>query len=119
MHMFYYGDRLARCLVQYTKTNPVLIYISLKKLQNKYPNAIECQVIDNSNTTSSSCDNGAKLEVIIVTSEFDNISNIKRHREIQNLLKEKGLFDNIHALQIKAWTVEQYSRMERKVVYEV
>ncbi len=95
-----------------------MLCISYIKLQNKYPNAVECQVIDNSNTTSS-CDSGAKLEVIIVTSEFDNISNIKRHREIQNLLKEKGLFDNIHALQIKAWTVDQYSRMERKVVYEV
>ena len=35
---------------------------------------------------------------------------IKRHREVQNHLKEKGLFEEIHALQIKAWTGEQWEK---------
>jgi stress-induced morphogen len=34
---------------------------------------------------------------------------IKRHREINNLMKEKGLWEELHALQVKAWTGVQWA----------
>jgi hypothetical protein len=52
----------------------------------KYPNAIECSIIDH----SDGC--GAKLELTIVTDDFDGVLLLKRHREINNLMKEKGLW---------------------------
>mmetsp|Transcript_22072 Transcript_22072/g.48091 ORF Transcript_22072/g.48091 Transcript_22072/m.48091 type:complete len:88 (-) Transcript_22072:98-361(-) len=52
---------------------------------------------------------GAKLEVIIVSEEFNGVPLIQRHRKVQALLKEDRLMDEaIHALTIKAWTPEQW-----------
>ena len=52
---------------------------------------------------------GAKLELIIVSSDFEKVPLIQRHRKVQALLKEDGLMDEkIHALTIKAWTPEQW-----------
>ena len=74
------------------------------KIKELYPNAIECSIIDH----SDGC--GAKLELTVVSDSFDGMMLLKRHREIQNHLKEKGLFDEIHALQIKAWTGSQWEK---------
>ena len=46
----------------------------------------------------------------MVSDSFDGMMLLKRHRAIQNHLKEKGLFDEIHALQIKAWTPAQWEK---------
>lgn len=75
-----------------------------KKVKQQYPNAIECSIVDH----SDGC--GAKLELTVVSDSFDGMMLLKRHREIQNHLKEKGLFDEIHALQIKAWTPSQWEK---------
>lgn len=75
-----------------------------EEVQKQYPNAIECSIID----LSDGC--GAKLELTIVSDTFSGMPLIKRHREVQNNLKEKGLFEEIHALQIKAWTGEQWEK---------
>lgn len=74
------------------------------QVQRQYPNALECKIID----LSDGC--GAKLELTIVSNTFEGMPLIKRHREVQNHLKEKGLFEEIHALQIKAWTGEQWEK---------
>ncbi len=74
------------------------------KVKQQYPNAIECSIIDH----SDGC--GAKLELTVVSDSFEGMMLLKRHREIQNHLKEKGLFDEIHALQIKAWTPTQWEK---------
>eukprot|EP00581_Thalassiosira_minuscula_P023396 CAMPEP_0184412714 /NCGR_PEP_ID=MMETSP0738-20130409/6675_1 /TAXON_ID=385413 /ORGANISM="Thalassiosira miniscula, Strain CCMP1093" /LENGTH=92 /DNA_ID=CAMNT_0026771287 /DNA_START=24 /DNA_END=302 /DNA_ORIENTATION=+ len=73
-------------------------------VQTQYPNALECSIVDN----SDGC--GAKLELTVVSNTFEGMGLLKRHREIQNHLKEKGLFEEIHALQIKAWTGEQWEK---------
>lgn len=73
-----------------------------KKVQKQYPNALECKIIDH----SDGC--GAKLELTVVSDTFEGMPLLARHREVQNKLKEKGLFEEIHALQIKAWTGKQW-----------
>lgn len=58
--------------------------------------------------TDGAC-SGAKLEVIIVSEDFEGVPLIQRHRKVQALLKEGGLMDEaIHALTIKAWTPDQW-----------
>mmetsp|Transcript_9456 Transcript_9456/g.21047 ORF Transcript_9456/g.21047 Transcript_9456/m.21047 type:complete len:91 (-) Transcript_9456:1265-1537(-) len=74
----------------------------VEEVNAKYPNAIECSIVDH----SDGC--GAKLELTIVTDDFDGVLLLKRHREINNLMKEKGLWDELHALQINAWTGKQW-----------
>jgi len=76
----------------------------LAEVKEQYPNAIECSIVDH----SDGC--GAKLELTVVSESFEGMMLLKRHREIQNHLKEKGLFDEIHALQIKAWTPSQWEK---------
>ena len=75
--------------------------------QKRYPDAVECSVVDH----SDGC--GAKLELTIVSDAFEGTPLIKRHREVQNNLKEVGLFEEIHALQIKAWTAEQWEKKKK------
>ena len=38
---------------------------------------------------------------------------LKRHREINNLMKEKGLWEELHALQICAWTEKQWEEKKK------
>ena len=93
------------CQLIFSTASDIIIYIlCLIQVQRQYPNALECKIID----LSDGC--GAKLELTIVSNTFEGMPLIKRHREVQNHLKEKGLFEEIHALQIKAWTGEQWEK---------
>lgn len=52
---------------------------------------------------------GAKLELYVVSNKFSNMKLLERHRLVNDVVKEAGLFDHaIHALTIKAWTPEDY-----------
>jgi len=73
-------------------------------VKQHYPDAAECSIVDESN----GC--GARLNLTVVDDSFAGVPLLKRHRAIQNVLKEKGLFDEIHALQLKAWTVAQWEK---------
>ncbi|KAL9178961.1 hypothetical protein ACHAXT_011934 [Thalassiosira profunda] len=75
-----------------------------EEVQRHYPNALECSIVDH----SDGC--GAKLELTIVSDTFEGMPLLKRHREVQNHLREKGMFEEIHALQIKAWTGAQWEK---------
>ena len=74
------------------------------KVKQQYPDAAECSIVDESN----GC--GARLNLTVVSDSFVGMPLLKRHRTIQNLLKENGLFEEIHALQIKAWTIGKFTR---------
>ena len=63
--------------------------------------------IDVVDFTDGAC-SGAKLELTIVSEDFDKVPLIQRHRKVQALLKTDGLMDKIHVLTIKAWTPEQW-----------
>lgn len=54
----------------------------------------------------SSCDGGYKLELIVVSPKFDGVPLLKRHRMVNDLLKEE--MNRIHALTMKTWTPAQY-----------
>ena len=80
-------------------------------MQNKYPDATICNIDDHTDG-GGSC--GAKFELTIVTNAFVGMPPLKRHREIQTHLIERGIFDEIHALQIKAWTGDQWEKKKKK-----
>jgi BolA family transcriptional regulator, general stress-responsive regulator len=61
-------------------------------------------VVDNS--IGHQCDNGAKLVVTVVTDAFEGVPVLKRHRQINDLLKDE--MSHIHALSLNTWTVAQY-----------
>ena len=68
------------------------------------PDVVE--VLDNSDGL---CDGGAKLEVLVVASPaFDGMPLLKRHRLVNDCLKQQGLMSQIHALSLKTYTVAQY-----------
>lgn len=49
---------------------------------------------------------GAKLQLTVVSSVFDGLPLLKRHRKVNEVLTD--LMPQIHAVTIKAWTPEQY-----------
>lgn len=54
---------------------------------------------------------GAKLRLTVVSDNFDKVPLLQRHRRVQKVLDEAGFgMDQVHALTIKAWTVEQYKK---------
>jgi stress-induced morphogen len=67
-------------------------------------------LVDVVDTTSGhSCDGGAKLIVTIVTDAFDGVPLIKRHRQINDMVKDDFMTTGlIHALTLNTWTVAQY-----------
>ena len=87
---------------------PYLTIISISynwpQVKKQYPNALECSIVDH----SDGC--GAKLELSIVSNTFEGMPLLKRHREVNNVLKEKGLWEELHALQVVAWTEEQWEK---------
>mmetsp|Transcript_10550 Transcript_10550/g.22512 ORF Transcript_10550/g.22512 Transcript_10550/m.22512 type:complete len:95 (-) Transcript_10550:257-541(-) len=76
----------------------------IEQVKKQYPDAIECSIIDH----SDGC--GAKLELTIVSDTFRGMPLLKRHRQVNSLLKEKGLWEELHALQVVAWTGEQWEK---------
>lgn len=49
---------------------------------------------------------GAKIELVVVSTKFDGVPLIKRHRMVNDCLKD--LMPQIHALTMKTMTPEQY-----------
>jgi len=56
--------------------------------------------------TDGSCDGNAKLELIVVSDQFEGVPLLQRHRKVNTALEE--YMPQIHALTIKAWTPTQY-----------
>jgi stress-induced morphogen len=53
--------------------------------------------------------NGDHFSVIVVSEQFSNMTLIARHKLVNNCLKEE-LKGPIHALALKTFTSEEYSR---------
>jgi len=53
---------------------------------------------------------GAKFDILVVSTHFEGVSLLDRHRKVNDALKE--IMNQIHAITIKAWTPKQYE--ERK-----
>ena len=56
--------------------------------------------------TDGSCDGNAKLELVVVSEQFEGVPLLQRHRKVNAALSD--YMDQIHALTIKAWTPAQY-----------
>ncbi|KAL7576752.1 hypothetical protein ACA910_005667 [Epithemia clementina (nom. ined.)] len=63
---------------------------------------VECMDL----TAGSSCDGGAKLELTVVSPEFEGLPLLKRHRLVNQAIAD--LMPQIHAITIHAWTPSQY-----------
>ncbi len=62
--------------------------------------------------SSESC-TGAKLELIIVSKQFDGLQLLHRHRLVHAAVEEYK--NQIHALTIKAWTPDQYEEQSNRI----
>jgi len=71
-----------------------------KALRERIPGITHLEVIDE----SGGC--GAKFAIIIVSSNFENIALLDRHRLVNDSLKEE--MTKIHALSMKTWTPKQW-----------
>mmetsp|Transcript_6326 Transcript_6326/g.8542 ORF Transcript_6326/g.8542 Transcript_6326/m.8542 type:complete len:96 (+) Transcript_6326:61-348(+) len=67
--------------------------------------AQHCVCVDNTDGVCS----GYKFELTVVSSQFEKVPLLSRHRKINALLKEENIMDSIHALTIHAWTPAQWS----------
>ncbi len=57
--------------------------------------------------------NETHFSVIIVSDEFDGLSQVERHRQIFSALRKE--FDaTLHALKIKAYTPAEWNTLERR-----
>ena len=66
------------------------------------------EVVDNSD---EGC-NGAKLALIVVSSQFEGLGLLKRHQKVNELLDAELKSGRIHAVTMKTWTPGQYVAMK-------
>ncbi|GAX27702.1 hypothetical protein FisN_13Hu201 [Fistulifera solaris] len=68
-------------------------------------NASHVECVDH-NASQEECDGNAKLDLIVVSPQFEGVPLIKRHRMVNDALVE--FMPRIHALSMKTWTPAQY-----------
>ena len=51
---------------------------------------------------------GSKLNLVVVSDQFEGVSLIDRQRKVNDALS--SLMPSIHALTMKTWTPEQYEK---------
>ena len=56
------------------------------------------------------CSEGSKLDLFIASERFVGMKLLDRHRLINDIVTQAGLYDHIHALTIKAWTPEEWDK---------
>eukprot|EP00536_Pseudo-nitzschia_multiseries_P004937 jgi/Psemu1/302983/fgenesh1_kg.88_\ len=62
---------------------------------------VECEVV-------GGCDGGAKVAVTVVSTAFEKLPLLKRHRLVNEVFAEELKNESIHALSVKAYTPAQY-----------
>lgn len=58
---------------------------------------------------------GSKLDLFIASDRFNGVKLLDRHRLINDIVTQAGLFEHIHALTIKAWTVEEWEKKKDNI----
>ena len=74
-----------------------------------YSDQIE-KSIDGAKATVSG--DGSKFEAVVISDSFNELSTIKRHKQIYAVLDEYIKSGAIHALSIKAYTNAEWSEVE-------
>jgi stress-induced morphogen len=85
-----------------SRTIHLQYYSSLRK---QIHSDLEAQHIECTDFSDNVCD-GAKLDLLVVSSKFEGKPPLARHRLVNTALSD--LMNDIHALTIKAWTPAQY-----------
>ncbi|GAA5851474.1 hypothetical protein JCM9279_001080 [Rhodotorula babjevae] len=73
------------------------------KIRASWPDLTHCQVFD----ISGGC--GASYEVIIVSPSFAGKTTLKKHREVNDKLKDE--IAELHAFTQKSYTPEQFEKI--------
>ena len=88
-----------------------MIEIFEKKLDILNPEILNIVNQSDQHIGHSGYSNGnSHFEIFIVSSQFNNLSKVKRHKLIYNVLKYE-LETQIHALSIKALTPLEYNKL--------
>lgn len=67
------------------------------------------EVIDESHKHSVPPGSESHFSVVVVSDRFNGASRLKRHRMVNDILREE-LADGVHALSIQAFTIDEWSR---------
>ncbi|VVC91955.1 DNA-binding transcriptional regulator BolA [Leptidea sinapis] len=108
-------DRLISLLVLRKMTS--LSGIIAKTIQTKLQSALETkylEVINESFMHNVPKDAETHFKVVVVSEKFDGLPIIKRHRLVNDILKEE-LQSGVHALSIIAKTPEQWDKSDKVV----
>ena len=76
-------------------------------IEKKIKNILEDKIKDSKIFIQDMNGNQDHFSVIVISSEFENLSIINQHKMIYNALGEM-VTNEIHALQIKTFTLEQW-----------
>lgn len=58
---------------------------------------------------------GAKIYFVIVSKKFEGLGLLERHRAVNKCIESE--MKNIHAIQMKTWTPDQYEKKKDKLVW--
>lgn len=59
------------------------------------------------------CFIGSKFQLFVSSDRFDGVSLVERHRLVTNALSD--YMTNIHAVEIKAWTKQQWEQRKNTI----
>jgi stress-induced morphogen len=54
---------------------------------------------------------GSSFEMVLVSTQFDKLPTLKRHRLVHECIKEE--LKIIHALTLKTWTVDEFANQDK------
>jgi stress-induced morphogen len=71
--------------------------------------ALEAEYVEVIDNSDGNCSGGAKLELLVVSKQFEGVGLLKRHQMVNGVLSAELKSEQIHALTMKTWTPEQYA----------
>ena len=55
------------------------------------------------------------MDVYVCSAAFAGLKVLERHRLVNGIVTEAGLFSRIHALTIKAWTADEWEARQHTI----
>ena len=69
---------------------------------------LEAEHVECKDFSDGGCD-GAKIDLIVVSKQFEGVPLLKRHQKVNELFSAELSSNKIHALTMKTWTPQQYA----------
>ena len=82
--------------------------LKFEKIHDKCMTELEAEHVECKDFSDSGCD-GAKIELIVVSKQFEGVPLLKRHQKVNELFSAELSSNQIHALTMKTWTPQQYA----------